>query len=181
MCGFGTQKSPFFGEFFAVFSGTANELMVHAKPHNTHHRPHLMRKEPTDLLNLSRRWTISGFQNVTLYSKIHKYSNPIVLLAIKMVTGPRAIQNTRPLVSISNRSRDINSWIIDFCHWVFSNILVTRTIVHISISIYKGCIKNNGNRSIFPTWLYSQGYNIYVLSIYCPLIYHLLQNVWKAS
>ena len=37
------------------------------KPPNTHPRPHLMAKEPTDLLNWSRRWTISGVQNVILY------------------------------------------------------------------------------------------------------------------
>ena len=32
ICGFGTQTSPLFGYFFAVFSGTAHELMVPAKP-----------------------------------------------------------------------------------------------------------------------------------------------------
>ena len=58
--------------FFAVFSGTAHELMVPAKPPNTHPRPHLMSKEPTDVLNWSRRWTIPGVQNVTLYYKIDK-------------------------------------------------------------------------------------------------------------
>ena len=46
--------------------------MVPAKPPNTHPRPHLMPKEPTDLLNWSRRWTISGVKNVTLYYKIFK-------------------------------------------------------------------------------------------------------------
>ena len=70
---FCTQKSPFFKCFFlAVFSVTAHELMVPAEPSNTHPRPHLMPKEPTDLLNWSRRWTISGVQNVTLYYKIDK-------------------------------------------------------------------------------------------------------------
>ena len=72
ICGFDTQKSPFFGCFFAVFSGTAHELVVPAKPPNTHPRPHQMPKEPTDLLNWCRRWTISGVQNVTLYYKIYK-------------------------------------------------------------------------------------------------------------
>ena len=38
----------------------------------------------------------------------NKYSNPIVLMAIEMVNGPRTIQNTWPLISISNRTRDIN-------------------------------------------------------------------------
>ena len=33
---------------------------------------------------------------------------------------------------------------------------------------YKGWIKSNGNSSIFLTWLYSQGYNIYVPSIQSP-------------
>ena len=48
---------------------------------------------------------------------------------------------------------------------------------------YKAWIKSNGNSSIFLTWLYSQEYNIYVPSVYCPRprIYHLLPNVWKAS
>ena len=46
--------------------------MVPVKPPNTHPRPHLMAKEPTDLLNWSRRWTISGVENVTLYYKIDK-------------------------------------------------------------------------------------------------------------
>ena len=63
---FDTQKS-LFRAFFAVFSETAHELMVPVKPPNTHPRPHLMPKEPTDLLNWSGRWTISGVQNVTLY------------------------------------------------------------------------------------------------------------------
>ena len=60
-------KITFFRVFIAVSSGTAHELMLTAKPPNTHSRPHLMPKEPTDLLNWSRRWTISGVQNVTLY------------------------------------------------------------------------------------------------------------------
>ena len=72
ICGFGTQKSLFFECFFKVSSGTAHGLMVPAKPHNTHPRPLLMPKQPTDLLNLSTRWTISGVQNVTLYYKIDK-------------------------------------------------------------------------------------------------------------
>ena len=62
-------KITFFG-CFTVFSGTAHELKVPAKPPNTHPRPHLMQKEPTDLLNLPKHWTISGVQNVTLYYKI---------------------------------------------------------------------------------------------------------------
>ena len=41
--GFDTQKSPF-SVFFAVFSGTAHELMVPAKPRNTHPRSHIMRR-----------------------------------------------------------------------------------------------------------------------------------------
>ena len=56
---------------FAIFSGTAHELMVPAKAPNTRPNPHLMPKEPTGSLNLSRRWTISGVQNVTLYYKIN--------------------------------------------------------------------------------------------------------------
>ena len=60
-------KITFFEYFFAVFSGAAHELMVPAKPRNTHPRPHLIQKEPIDLLNFPRRWTISGVQNVTLY------------------------------------------------------------------------------------------------------------------
>ena len=72
ICGFDTQKSHFVRVFFAVFSGTAHELMVPAKRPNAHPRPHLMPKESTDLLNSSRRWTISGVQNGTLYYKIDK-------------------------------------------------------------------------------------------------------------
>ena len=71
ICGFHTQKITFSG-VFAVFSGTAHELMVPAKLPNTHPRPHLMPKEPTDLLNWYRRWMISGVQNVTLYNNIDK-------------------------------------------------------------------------------------------------------------
>ena len=70
ICGFGTQISPFFECFFAFFSGTAHELMVPTEPLNTHPRSHLILKEPTDLLNWSRRLTISGVQNVILYYKI---------------------------------------------------------------------------------------------------------------
>ena len=72
ICGFGTKKITFFRVFFAVFSVTAHELLVAAKPPNINPRPHLMPKEPTDLLNLSRRWTISGVQNISLYYKIDK-------------------------------------------------------------------------------------------------------------
>ena len=70
ICGFGTQKPTFSSVFFSVLSGTAHELMVPAKPRNTHPRPHLMPMEPTDLLNFPRRSTISGVQNVTMYYKI---------------------------------------------------------------------------------------------------------------
>ena len=63
-------KNHLFSSFFCVFSGTAPELMVPAKPPNTHPKPHLMQKEPTDLLDFPRRCTISGVQNVTLYYKI---------------------------------------------------------------------------------------------------------------
>ena len=111
ICGFDTQKSPF-RVFFAVFSGTAHELMVPVKPLNTHPRPHLMPKELTDLLNWSRRWTISGVQNVTVLK--NKYSNPTVLMDIEMVTGPRTIQNTWPFVSLSNGTLDFNPWKIVF-------------------------------------------------------------------
>ena len=31
ICGFDTQKSPFFGSFFAVFSGTAQDLEKYKK------------------------------------------------------------------------------------------------------------------------------------------------------
>ena len=63
-------KITFFRVFFAVFFGTAHELMVPAKLPNTHPRPYLMQKEPTNLLNLPSRWTISHIQSVTLYYKI---------------------------------------------------------------------------------------------------------------
>ena len=59
----------------------------------------------------------------------------MVLMAIQMVTNPRAIENTWPLVSISNRTRDINSWKIGFCHWAFWNILITRTMVRVTITL----------------------------------------------
>ena len=72
VCVFWYPKITFFRVFFAVFSGTALKLMVPAKPPNTHPWPHLMSKEQTDLLNSSRRWTISGVQNVTLYYKTDK-------------------------------------------------------------------------------------------------------------
>ena len=37
-------------------------------------------------------------------------------MGIHMVTGPRSMQNSWPLVSISNRTRGTNSWNIGFCH-----------------------------------------------------------------
>ena len=61
------KKITILGVFFAVFSETADELNMPAKPPNTHRRSHLAAKEPTDLPTWSRRWTISGVQNVTLY------------------------------------------------------------------------------------------------------------------
>ena len=45
ICGFDTLKITFFRVFFAVFSGTAHELMVPVKPPYTHPRPHLIPKE----------------------------------------------------------------------------------------------------------------------------------------
>ena len=63
-------KNHIFLVFFAVFSGTARELRVPTMPPNTRPRPHLMQKEPIDVLNFPRRWTISGVQKVTLYYKI---------------------------------------------------------------------------------------------------------------
>ena len=60
ICGFGTQKNHIFSSFLTVFLGTVHDLMVPAKPRNTHPRLHLMQKEPTDLLNFPRRWTILG-------------------------------------------------------------------------------------------------------------------------
>ena len=59
-----------FRVFFAIFSGTANELVVLGQPPNTLPRPHLMQKELTDFLNLPRRGTILDDQNVILYFKI---------------------------------------------------------------------------------------------------------------
>ena len=56
--------------FFFDYSGTAHELMVLAKPPNTHPRPHLMQREQTDLLNLPTCCTISGVQNFNLKCKI---------------------------------------------------------------------------------------------------------------
>ena len=86
-------KNHLFRVFFVVFSGTAHELMVPAEQPNIHLRTHVMQKEPIVLLSLPRRGTISGVQNVTLYSK-NTYSNSIVPMDIQMVTGERAIQNT---------------------------------------------------------------------------------------
>ena len=70
ICGFDTQKITFSRMFFCGFLRNPHELMVPAKPPNTHLRLHLMPKESRDLLNWFRRWTISGVQNVTLYYKI---------------------------------------------------------------------------------------------------------------
>ena len=122
ICGFDTQKITHFGCFFAVFSGTAHELIVPAKPPNTHPRPHLMPKELTDLLNLSRRWTISGVQNITLCYKIDKVIRRFWWLYNGYWSKGYTKHST--LVAISNRIRDINSWKISFCHWAFSFILV---------------------------------------------------------
>ena len=55
---------------FKVFSETAHELMAMHKLPNSHPRPHLIQKEPIDFLNLPRRGTISGVENVILYCKI---------------------------------------------------------------------------------------------------------------
>ena len=107
--GFHTQISPFLGCFFAVFSGNAHELMVPAKPNMPTLGHTLMQEEPTDLLNLSRCWTISGVQNVSLYYKIDT-NNPIVLVAIQTVTGPRAIQNTRKKVIFRYQNHKLSAW-----------------------------------------------------------------------
>ena len=48
-------KNHLFRMFFVVFSGTAHELMVPAKPSNTQPTLNLMPKEPTDFLILFRR------------------------------------------------------------------------------------------------------------------------------
>ena len=57
--------------------------------------------------------------------RLNWYSNPTVPKCIQMVAGPKAIQNTLPLASIYNGTRDINPWKIGFCHWDFSNMLAT--------------------------------------------------------
>ena len=89
-------KTTFFSVLFAVFAGTAHQLMVPAKPCNTHPKPHLMQKEPTDLLNFPR--PLNDYRGSKCHSVLYnRYSNPVVLMAIQMVTGPRAVQNARPL------------------------------------------------------------------------------------
>ena len=98
--------------FIAVFSGPAHELMVPAKPPNSHPRPHLMQREPTDLLNLSRRWTISGVQNVTLYYKIDIVIQLFWCL-YKWSLAQGLYKHSTPR-SMFNRTRDINSWKIGF-------------------------------------------------------------------
>ena len=55
-------KIHLFSNVFAVFSGTAHELMVPTKAPNTHPRPHLMQKDTTDFLNFPRLGTILGVQ-----------------------------------------------------------------------------------------------------------------------
>ena len=74
-------------------------------------------------------------------------------MAIQMVTGPRAIQNTWLLVSISNRIRDIKSW----------NILITRTTIPVSLVLKFILLDRTLNRRlrfealescIFPALLY---------------------------
>ena len=74
-------------------------------------------------------------------------------MAIEMVTGPRTIQNTWPLASISNRTRDINSWKIGFSHWAFWNILITRTIVRVMITFRESWIEIwMTGRDMFLSW-----------------------------
>ena len=62
----------------------------------------------------------------------------------------------------------------------YPNVLLTFSLnVGHSFIIFPGPgsqYTSNGNSSIFPIWLYSQGYSIYAPSIYSPspLTYHLL-------
>ena len=65
--------------------------------------------------------------------------------------------------------------------WMTLKQFLKEKVFYSSIKQFKGWMKSNGNSSIFPTWLYSHGYNIYfTFSIVTPLIYHLLPNLWKA-
>ena len=59
--------------------------MMPAKPPNTHPRPYLMPKGPTDLLNWFKRLTISGVQNVTLSlaQGLYKTLDPLFLFPIE--------------------------------------------------------------------------------------------------
>ena len=59
---------------------------------------------------------------------------------IQMVTGPRAIQNTWPFVSISNRTLDWNPWKIDVLYSAFFNILVTLTVVRVPITLKNSAV-----------------------------------------
>ena len=51
-----------------------------------------------------------------------------------MVTGPRAIQNTWPLVFIFNMTRDMNPLKNRLLYSAFSNLLETRTAVCVPIT-----------------------------------------------
>ena len=69
----GVQCATFSGPkimFFKVLSETAHELMVIRKPPNAHPRPHLMQKEPTDLLNFLRHKSRFPVENLMLCCNI---------------------------------------------------------------------------------------------------------------
>ena len=91
--------------FFKCFSTNANKLMVIRKPPNAHHRPHLMQKEPADLLNLPRHKSRFPVETLMLCCNIDtvKQTN---LIGIQMIASPRAIQIIWPYFSRCRRSRD---------------------------------------------------------------------------
>ena len=126
------HKNYLFSSVFSGFLRNPHGLMVPAQPPYTHPGLHLMQKEPIDFLNLPRRGTISGVQNVTLYCKtdtaiqlfqwLYKWS---LAQGLYKTLDPLFLYSIQPEISTPEKSV--------FLYSVLSNKLVTFPIVRVPI------------------------------------------------
>ena len=111
--------------------------MVPAQQPNTHPRPHLMQKEPTYLLNLFMRGTISGVQNVILCCKI----DTVIQLFRWVYNWPVAQGLYKTLDPLFLYQKNLRYRALKICglYSVFSNKLVTLTVVRVPVTLKKQC------------------------------------------
>ena len=111
--------------------------MVPDQPLNTHPRPHLIQKDPIDLLNLFMRGTISDVQNVILYCKI----NTVIQLFRQVYKWSLTLGLYKTLdpLFLYQKNLRYRALKIGGLYSVFSNKLVTLTVVRVPVTLKKQC------------------------------------------